>query len=153
MSNVHTPQRRAVEALKSENMVPFIISEEDKEAQYYLQRKKDGEIKFQRIYLLGISEGVGTCSDLKDVNIAVFGRKKPSYIRFPKKTKEIICEWAALLREPSQQELKEEGKDSKSMPYLQVEEMRIYRIEEKCRLKRVYFCLTGKKKLYANTIC
>jgi len=139
MSCVKHWQRRALERLGPRKIVPLTVSAKDK---YYLDGK--------RIYLLGTSIGIGTCSDLKDINIAVFGREKPASPRFPRNGSESICQWAALLRRPTEKELQEErnGRDIRCL--LAVEGIKISKLEKDKGFNRVYFVLTGKKELYVN---
>ncbi len=142
MGNIHTPQRRALEALKPEKIYPLIISTEDK---YYFNGKE--------IYLLGISEGIGTCSDLKDINIAVFGQKEPCSPRFPRGKTEVDCSWAVILRDPTDEEMEQEERDGR-IPCLTVEGIEILGKFLIKKGRTIYqFISTGKKKIYVNTIC
>lgn len=142
MGNVHTPQRRALESLKPEEVRPLVISIKDR---YYFNGNE--------IFLLGISEGIGTCSDLHGINIAVFGQKELSSPRFPRGKTEVNCSWVALLRKPTDEELKQEGHDSRT-PCLIVEEIEILGEHPIKKDKTIYnFIATGKKKIYVNTIC
>lgn len=157
MSSIRQYQRRALEALKPEKVaISFSVSKKDEETLFYVQRRVKGKVRFERIYLLGISEGVGTCSDLEGINIAVFGLKKPLSTQLPKNIEEVICEWAALVKTPTRQEIKQGWAEKKDTPCLMAEGINVYKIEDKVgtfNKTYVYFVLTGKKKLYANTIC
>lgn len=62
MAGIRMHQRHAIEALAN-HLSPLYIPYVD--VKYYLGEKE--------IFLLGISECVGTCGELKDVNFAVFG--------------------------------------------------------------------------------
>lgn len=143
MSNVHAPIRRALEALKPKQKDIFDFSQQD---EFVLSGK--------RIYFLGISEGIGTCSDLKGINIAVFGRRKPEACRMPCKDAKVECRWSALLREPTEEEFQNELKDKKGIAYLVVELIEPILLIEKDDGKRIYyFKSTTKKEFYVNTIC
>lgn len=145
MANVHTPQRRALEALKPKQKDIFDFSQQD---EFVLSGK--------RIYLLGISEGIGTCSDLHGINIAVLGWIQPESIRMPMQSqnKKITCSWSALLREPTEEEFQNELKGKKGIAYLVVELIEPILLIEKDDGKRIYyFKSTTKKEFYVNTIC
>lgn len=142
MGNIHTPQRRALESLKPEEVRSLVISIKDK---YYFNGRE--------IYLLGISEGAGTCSDLHGINIAVFGQKESLSPRFPGGKTRVNCSWAAILRKPTNEELKQEGHNSNT-PCLIVEGIEILGAHPMKKNKTIYnFLATGKKKIYVNTIC
>lgn len=87
MSRVNQDQRRGLEKLISKRDREFIVH-------------CDGSQKFRfengsELFLLGISIGIGTCSDVHGVNIAVFGIAKPPA---PAKCfQPVSCRVAALL--------------------------------------------------------
>ena len=59
----------------------------------------------KELHLLGISEGIGTCSDKHGVNIAVFSDNfpfDPNYHRLP--SFPIDCRGAVLIRKPTREE-------------------------------------------------
>lgn len=70
-------QRRAIERLKPQadrlQEWPFAIFKKDIRFSF-----TDGQ--YQKIFLCGISEGYGTCSDIHGMNVAVFSDEKPSRI-------------------------------------------------------------------------
>ncbi len=142
MGNVHTPQRRALESLKPEEVRSLVISIEDK---YYFNGNE--------IFFLGISEGIGTCSDLHGINIAVFGQEESPSPRFPRGKIKVNCSWAAILRKPADEELKQEGHNSDTL-CLMVEGIEILGEHPIKKDKTIYnFIATGKKKIYVDTIC
>ena len=128
-------QRRAVESAFS-NM-HFVIH---KETKFYLYSK--------RVSLLGISVGVGTCSDLHGIYIAVLGEFSPKNhsedIKFP-----IHCSGLTLLRELTPEELVIE-KGSRwfnDQPLLLIEGL-LPRETYDPSSKRVDLVLNGKKISY-----
>lgn len=142
MSGIRQYQRRALEALKPEETQSIQISNTDK---FYLNNK--------RIYLLGISEGIGTCSDLYGIYIAVFSFSKPENVRVPMGHQEVICSWSALLREPTKEEFRNRLKDKNDISYLVVELIEPILLAEKDDGKRIYyFKSTTKKNFYVNII-
>lgn len=144
MSCIRQYQRRALEALKPKEIQSIYLLSTN---EFYLDN--------QKIYLLGISEGIGTCSDLHGVNIAVFSRAKPEDNRMLLgQNKEIFCAWSTLLRKPTEEEFQNELKDKKGIAYLVVELIEPILLIEKDDGKRIYyFKSTTKKEFYVNTIC
>ena len=143
MSSIRQYQRRALESLKPEKTDDFIVCPDD---QYFLN--------FQKIYLLGISKGIGTCSDLHGVNIAVFGSQTtlPELRWHPKPGEKIECSWSALLREPSSEE-KQRSSLSNSIFSLAVEGLEVLRQKKEKKSNLIYFTPTGKIEVYCQTIC
>lgn len=107
-------QRRAIEKLFSpEFKVELKVRRKQR---YYLEGKE--------IFLLGISRGVGSCSDYHDINFAVFGKKGSS--KFPS-LDTIECAGGVLLREPHKEESKK-WKDDAAI--LVVEKLRVLSEED-----------------------
>lgn len=143
MSCIRQYQRRALEALKPEKDWPIMIPN-GKIDEYYLYGEK--------IHLLGISEGIGTCSDLKDINIAVFGKTKPELIQFPRNCQHVICSWSALLRNPTDKELQENWRGKEGISCLVVEglELTAYKLDLETVASCYYFLLSKKKQFYVR---
>lgn len=129
MACVKQWQRRALEKLRPWTIVPLVFSVNGKDEFYLINGK--------RIYLLGVSSGIGTCSDLKDVNIAVFGYEKPKFIIFPRRWNK-TCQWAALLREPTKKELQEKQAEG-IYCWMVVEGLEIFKLEKMKDFNRFYF--------------
>jgi len=129
MSNIHNYQRRELEALISNDAETIVIGEKRK---YFLEGKE--------IFLAGISLGIGTCSDLCGINIAVFSSKgENKTISSP-----VTCSAAALVRDLLPEEERDDGISRKA-----VERLKIVKIDQ----TRIVFKLSGRKKFYTNTIC
>ena len=96
---LRTPQRRAFEELRPKGDDPIYICPGHL---YFLDRKE--------IFFVGVSEGIGTCADLKGVNIAVFTTHKPSEEQRQEyavllRSQLRICQFSVLRREPTDDEL------------------------------------------------
>ncbi len=100
MANIKQYQRRAIESL----LQSLLLSE-----QFKIRWPKDidqDKCRFfyhnQEVYFLGISTGVGTCSDIHDLNVAVFGNfgEKPEP-RCPARQGLSDCDFAVLVRKPT----------------------------------------------------
>lgn len=133
MSNVHNYQRRALESLLQKGLAAPVVLKENQ--QYFL----DGE----EIFLLGISKGIGTCSDLHGVNIAVFGHTRPKRIQgrpvFPEQ-----CEAAAIIREPTSEEWPDQNSPARIPDNLVV-------VKETAEC--IWFVRKGSGDPYVQTIC
>jgi hypothetical protein len=90
------------------------------------------------IFLLGVSIGIGTSSDLQGINIAVFSTQGPGT-----KVPLTMCSAAAILRVPLKGECPDDG-----VARMMIEELRIRRV------KPGYseFERTGRKESYVNLI-
>lgn len=92
-------QRRAIEELKihAENLCwPDIFN--DIENEFLIEEFNfvlDCGCLMADIYLRGISEGIGTCSDIKNMDVAVFGYNPSKEPIIKKQLKK--CEYAVLL--------------------------------------------------------
>ncbi len=137
MGSVRNYQRRALEALQPRASHSFWVSFSNEDI-YYLDDK--------RIYFLDVSKGIGTCSDLHGVNIAVFGRKNLNLYRRPGSVQSVFCKWAALLRRPTIKELREEWKNEGVCNV--VELIEFIRKEG----QNIFFCHTHIKKFYPSII-
>jgi len=102
----------------------------------------------ERLYVLGISDGVGTCSDVHGLYVLVLGLKPPKdgkpYILPGEKIED--CSYAVLLRELTEEEWKEEREarkvDNISLACVELlEQLQIGR-------KQAVFDGTGKKECY-----
>lgn len=122
MSRIIQFQRRAIESLwnglseKEKEKVRW--SKDIRQDSSFFYESKNYQIVFP-LGFFGISEGVGTCADVHDINVAVFGkidgtRPKP-YARYPLSS----CGFAVLLRKPTPEETKEWNKPG--VPHLTVE--------------------------------
>ena len=138
---IHTYQRRALESLKPEEPIPLIVSLED---EYWLQ----GE----RIFLIGASPGIGTCSELHGIYIAVFEKNQPTRVQLPKGKKRVRCDWSSLQRVPTKEEKKEWQRQYKTPCCLVVQRIEVTKVEKKNGFNSVHFVLTKKKKLWCSTI-
>ena len=120
----------------------------------YLVSTDEFYLENEKIYLLGISKGIGTCSDLHGIDVAVFGHIEPKDNRIPlKPNARIFCAWSALLRKPIEEEFQNELKDKSGIPHLVVELIEPILLIEKKDGKRIYhFKSTKKKEFYVNTI-
>jgi len=142
MSSIRQYQRRALEALKPKEIQSIYLLNTD---EFYLNDEK--------IFLVGISRGVGTCSDLHNINIAVFSRIKPENNQTPlRPTLEILCAWSALLRDLTETELQEELNDKKDISHLTVERIEPILLIENNDVRTYYFQSTNQKEFYVNTI-
>ncbi len=129
MSCIRQYQRKALEALKPKEIQSIYLLSTD---EFYLDDEK--------IYLVGISKGIGTCSDLHDINIAVFSRIKPEDNQAPLRPNvEILCAWSALLRGLTDTELQEEVDEKKDMPHLAVERIEPILLIERNDVRVYYF--------------
>lgn len=134
MASIHNYQRRALESVigpESPDMLPNL--EGDK---FYL----GGE----PIYFLGTSSGVGTCSDMHGVDIAVFSMTPAN--GEPRGTLE-SCTHAALVRPLTEEEREQQA--YKEVAYKAVDGLRVVKKE----WNYVIFERNGKKAVYVNTIC
>lgn len=153
MSGLRNFQRKALEELQPEKKVPpLFLKRGDR---YFLSRKE--------IFLLDISDGIGTCADLKLVNIAVFGEKGPS--KFPTQYKlqklnsdvtdrlsKVKCEFAVFLRTPTAKEKKRQFEEE-GHPRTDQSSMMAERLSQVSTNDRtLYFVLSGKKKIYLSII-
>jgi len=96
----------------------------------------------KRIYLLGVSEGVGSCSDLLGVYIAVFSENPGSAKAIPGRMDD--CSYAALLRVAKEEE-KEPYPDCSCMV---VEGLALPQREA----EYIEFVKDGTKAVYVNII-
>lgn len=135
MGLVLQQQRRAVEHAFSE--IKFVIHDG---VTFYLN--------FKRIELLGISVGVGTCSDLQGIDIAVLG-KYPDQNKLKKLNFPIHCSGLTFLRDLTQEELvaERESRWFNEQPLLMVEGL-IPQQPHDPSSKRINLILNGKKTSY-----
>lgn len=135
VSNVVQLQRRALESINNKRIAKPVVL---KRKQRYFLVLRHGKLK--KIFLRGISNGVGTRSDVKGVFIAVFSDAGPSDVVLLK----VECGWAAFLREPTrQEELADEESDPDTVRML-VEGLTL----KKQHAGRLYFVKNRKKKTY-----
>ena len=88
MAHILQNQRRTLESLRPSEDMEVII----RPRQVY---RYEGH----QLFLSGISKGMGTCSDLHNIDIAVFEYGLKEKQRFIPKS-EINCAWTAVLRDP-----------------------------------------------------
>ncbi|MDA2936077.1 hypothetical protein MYX06_02575 [Patescibacteria group bacterium AH-259-L05] len=162
MSSIRQYQRRALESFKPETF-EFLIRISPRDRYHHhsgILYKKNGQKNTtgkRRIFLLGISEGIGTCSDLHGINIAVFGYNQPSPHEHKKLLTKIgngiTCDWAALLRTPLPEEIKYEWNNNTSISCLVVQKLELVkRLKDGKGNRIIEFMLDQKRKLYADTI-
>jgi hypothetical protein len=137
MSSIRNFQRRALEFLikkgadKEKENLPVSLAN----TKFYI-----GETP---IYLLGVSDGIGSCADMHGVDIAVFSFSPPTQQNsLPVDT----CAHAALIRNLTEEE-------RLMQPYPEVS----YRVAEGLKIEKkernyVIFALTGTKKIYTSTL-
>ena len=149
---IRTPQRRALESLLEEDPRNAISVDENTISvdmgMFYL----DGT----QIFLLGVSQGIGTCSDFHGINIAVFSKEvrvRPVSLQGPVHE---LCAGLALLRGPTDEE--KAAQKYPDQACLVVEKLKI--LEELQDCEHVsgteftgcrHLTETGAKTLYANT--
>lgn len=133
MTNIHNFQRRALEALTI-GRLPTKITVGGNRI-YYLEDRE--------LYLLGISEGVGTCSDLHGLNIAVFSHKGGKDGISPKP-----CDYAGLVRKLTTEETNEDYYARRNISRLVVDGLEV--VEDTAEFTR--FANTGRKERYTSTI-
>ncbi|MBU1180144.1 hypothetical protein KJ885_04330 [Patescibacteria group bacterium] len=97
MGIVMQAQRRAIEGLAPQKKgLPDGISD----AEIYLDGGK-------RVYILGVSPGQGTCSDVHDMDVLVLSSAKPeSGPRTVPGSSIETCQYAVLLRSPTKKEVR-----------------------------------------------
>lgn len=143
MGSVHQFQRYALEELKPENQNSLTISKSENNT-YYL----DGE----EIFLSGISPGVGTCSKLHGIYIAVFESSPPACLQFPRGLEIVTCDWSALVRKPTAEEEQEWFQEHGNRCCRTAQRIKLLPREKNTNDTSFYFKLTKKKKVYSNTI-
>lgn len=129
MAGIHNFQRRALELLMQER--PEKTTQVGGSRRYFFHGRE--------IFLWGISKGIGTCSDLHGIDIAVFGEER-STAKIP----ETSCRSLALVRLPLSGECPEDGVARKV-----VEGLAVHTITG----DEMVLVRTGRKEAYANTIC
>ena len=131
-------QRRSVEKV----YVPFEMT----------IRAADKFFLFQKeIRLLGISVGIGSCSDIHGVNIAVFSKEfpfNPDIHRLPDFP--IRCGGAVILRSPRYEEIENIGNDHKTtiIPLCAVEGLELVAAKSHEKI----FYVNGKSDTYVILI-
>jgi len=131
MGGIRQMQRRAIETLRNvirdEAPVPI------ERGILFLSENQ------QPLFPLGISPGVGTCSDIHGMNVLVLSEYEP--INEWSIDNQSVCEYAVLLRKPTEAEWRENG-----CPTLCVERLRILDITS----SGVVLSKTGINQLYAK---
>ena len=138
-----TPQRRAFEQLRppEDNIIHL-----GEGRQYFLHGKE--------IFLAGVSEGKGTCADVKDVHIAVFVLDEPSpeevrSYAFLRSRQPQVCNFSVLRRQPTDDELAEARKGQEPGTLILVGEGIRW-----CNYQNgiFHFVRDGRKSSYLNTV-
>ena len=93
MGLVLQTQRRAIEELKKEVKTSWPESFFEKNVNCFLDQDR------KRIFCLGVSEGIGTCSDIHGMNVAVFIENFTDEKKLDKQ-KVKKCAYAVLLSNP-----------------------------------------------------
>lgn len=139
MAGIRNFQRRALEALMKDR--PARTYTVGGSRRYFLEDFISPERR--EVFLWGISRGIGICSDLHGVDIAVFGEERST-----EKIPETSCKSLALARFPLPGECLEDGVARKV-----VEQLEIYHAGRKGDVDVMVFQRTGRKNIYVNTIC
>ena len=138
MGIVLQAQRRAIEALR-EDAKPLPQNIESTEI-----FSGDGE----RLYIAGVSHGIGTCSDLFDMDVLVLCGLPPrdGKPRIPNGASIGASQYAVLLRSPTERELK------KSREYLAATCLLTVELLEpiEASKEKIVFRLTGRSRCYAH---
>lgn len=125
-------QRRALEDVvldknkKSRNKFPT------DNVRYFLENGEE-------LFLLGVSEGVGTCSDAHEIFIGVLSTTPVQRIDRYRNTS-VFCAGFAILRNPTREEW-----DESNMPCMMVEGLKVKSVN----IGPIVLARNGKKKLYA----
>ncbi len=141
MSRLIQYQRRAIEKVVD-------LSDEGK---FVLVANQEYILSNSVIFLAGVSEGVGTCSDLHNVNVAVFTKnpKDKGRVKFLDPDYQIICEGAVLLRD---------RRKGESSPDIHPACSDIEAVDGLCILhkfdhpKRIFFKPNGRSALYVQLV-
>lgn len=143
MSSVHQYQRRALESLSPDKKNSLTVSKSENNT-YYL----DGI----EIFLAGISPGAGTCADLHEINIAVFGDSPPEHVQFPRGLEIATCEWSALVRLSTDEEKQVWFQKNGNTCCLTALSIEFVKKIKKKNNTTFYFTIGKDKKIYADTI-
>ena len=131
MAGLRNFQRRALESLV--NMGASVITTRLEGAKFYLDETP--------IYFLGVSTGIGTCSDMHGLDIAVFANFPP--IGKPRGNMK-SCLYAALLRSSTEEEKQQQA--CPDLAYMTVEGLEVVKQE----WNYVVFKQGGTKAIYVN---
>jgi len=131
-------QRRAVEEVFTTDNVTIT-----KETEFYLNDRK--------LTMLGTSIGVGTCSDIKEVNIAVLGQNPETGPTHPLSSP-IHCLGLVLLRNLLPEEYEDQKKSGwyVGQPLLMIEGLEIK--EKRSQSNLINLRLSGRKSSYVNLV-
>ena len=139
MSRITQFQRRAIESLWkdiSNGQKDKVKWPKDISPDCHFFYKEKAIYKEKEVYYLGISNGVGSCSDIMGVNVAVFGNfggiKPKPYSRDPLSS----CQYAVLVRKPTPEETKQWNKPG--VPHLTVELLYVARQDGNSIILRPY---------------
>jgi hypothetical protein len=127
MAGILQFQRRALEKFVDQDSPSTIVVGQD--GRYTIDGKE--------IFLLGVSKGIGRCSDLYGINIAVFSTEGHGT-----SISRTECSAAAMLRAPQKGECEDDG-----VARMVVEELLVQNIES----GSIEFERTGRKEPYTNT--
>lgn len=135
MGGIRCMQRRAIESLRNirDNSLPPIGSN----IIFLLEDQRS-------LFPLGISVGVGTCSDIHGVNVLVLSEHDPMDNRLGANS--VICEYAVLLRSPTEDEW--QTSDCPTRSCLCVERLRMVSVRQS--INTVVLSRTKVNRLYAK---
>ncbi|MDP3792779.1 MAG: hypothetical protein Q8Q89_03540 [bacterium] len=104
------------------------------------------------VFLAGLSEGVGTCSDMHGVYVAVFTKDPAdqSRIRFLDPNHKLECGGAVLLRERRRDEFNPDIHPSLIENCLAVEGLCV--LHNVPKFKSIFFKQNGKSSLYVDLV-
>lgn len=139
-------QRRALESLRPDNEESHsFVLEKNNLQRFYL----DGD----EIFLLGVSEGIGTCSDLKGVYIAVFDLAKEDHLSCWHVSNHCVCSWGALLiTQYSVVKGRRYPHQDVDRFFLDSRKEVLGLLVERVSRDRIDFTLSGKSAVYIQTI-
>lgn len=137
MSFIIQMQRRAIESLRPEKKPANFLLLDDCRRVVLM----DGTSLFP----LGISEGIGTCSDIKDINVLVVAKTKPDGFHFDwQLLYQRPVEYAVLVRVATDDECWMAGKNPQHVGHLAVELLRPVQTED----RTLIFQRTDKLAVY-----
>ena len=139
MGIVMQAQRRAIEDLVPKKK---ILPENIADAKLYLNNRK-------RVYILGVSPGQGTCSDIHGMDVLVLATEAPANgPRIVHDSSIETCKYAVLLRKPTEKEVE------KAQEYLCATSLMALELLEPILWdeNKIIFKLTGRVKCYAQFV-
>ncbi|MDA2922684.1 hypothetical protein MYX07_05480 [Patescibacteria group bacterium AH-259-L07] len=143
MSSIHQWQRYTLEELKPDKQNSLTVSRSENNT-YYLDE--------ERIFLSGISPGVGTCSNLHGIYIAVFESNPPDRLQFPRGIETVTCDWSSLVRGSTEEEKQVWFQEHGNICCLTAQSIELIKKEKNSNGTTFYFTLGKKRKTYSHTI-